>query len=137
MANEISRNILSDKSLFKAKVSSVLGKNVKEFGKQFLFDDHEDTCWNSDQGSPQFISLNFDSVVKTIKEIQIQFQGGFVGKECHIIVNNQDPVSFFPEDSNKLQSFDLEFSNVQTMKIVFNDSTDLFGRITIYQLKLF
>lgn len=132
-------NLLSEKSQFSAKVSSVLNKNVKEFGKKFLFDNREDTCWNSDQGTPQFISLTFDSVIKTISQLQIQFQGGFVGKSCQLIVNNNDetpPVSFHPEDSNKLQTFHIDFQNVQTLKIVFNDSTDFFGRITIYQLKL-
>jgi len=140
MANNISScsNLLSDQSQFTAKVSTVLNKNVKEFGKKFLFDNREDTCWNSDQGTPQFISLTFDSVIKTISEIQIQFQGGFVGKSCQLIVNNDQntPVSFYPEDSNKLQTFHVDFQNVQTLKIVFNDSTDFFGRITIYQLKL-
>ena len=137
--NKSSSNLLSDQSQFSAKVSSVLNKNVKEFGKKFLFDNHEDTCWNSDQGTPQFISLTFDSDVKTISELQIQFQGGFVGKSCQLIVNNDQtsPVSFYPEDSNKLQTFHVDFQNVQTLKIVFNDSTDFFGRITIYQLKLF
>ena len=71
MANNISScsNLLSDQSQFTAKVSTVLNKNVKEFGKKFLFDNREDTCWNSDQGTPQFISLTFDSVIKTISEI--------------------------------------------------------------------
>ena len=137
MASSKQNNLLSDTSLFNAKVSSVLNKNVKEFGKKFLFDDREDTCWNSDQGTPQFIYLTFDPSVKNVRELQIQFQGGFVGKDCHVVVNDKDPVPFFPEDSNKLQTFKFEFEEVQTMKIVFNSSTDFFGRITIYQLKLF
>lgn len=137
MASSNQNNLLSDNSSFNAKVSSVLNKNVKEFGKKFLFDDREDTCWNSDQGTPQFIYLTFDPSVKNVRELQIQFQGGFVGKDCHVVVNDKDPVPFFPEDSNKLQTFKFEFEEVQTMKIVFNSSTDFFGRITIYQLKLF
>jgi hypothetical protein len=137
MASSKQNNLLSDNSLFSAKVSSVLNKNVKEFGKKFLFDDREDTCWNSDQGTPQFIYLTFDPTIKNVRELQIQFQGGFVGKDCHVVVNDKDPVPFFPEDSNKLQTFKFEFEEVQTMKIVFKSSTDFFGRITIYQLKLF
>lgn len=42
---------------FRTKVSSVLNRNVKEFGKHFLFDGREDTCWNSDQGTPQLIQV--------------------------------------------------------------------------------
>ena len=136
-ASSNQNNLLSDNSLFSAKVSSVLNKNVKEFGKKFLFDDREDKCWNSDQGTPQFIYLTFDPTMKNVRELQIQFQGGFVGKDCHVIVNDKEPVLFFPEDSNKLQTFQFDFEEVQTMKIVFNSSTDFFGRITIYQLKLF
>uniref|UniRef100_A0A8U7NF03 Nuclear receptor 2C2 associated protein n=1 Tax=Corvus moneduloides TaxID=1196302 RepID=A0A8U7NF03_CORMO len=30
-------------------VSSVLNRDVKQFGKQHLFDGSEETCWNSDQ----------------------------------------------------------------------------------------
>lgn len=32
-------------------VSSVLNRDVKQFGKKFLFDNNDDTCWNSDQVS--------------------------------------------------------------------------------------
>ena len=31
------------------RVSSVLNRDVKQFGKKFMFDGEEDTCWNSDQ----------------------------------------------------------------------------------------
>ena len=88
MANNISScsNLLSDQSQFTAKVSTVLNKNVKEFGKKFLFDNREDTCWNSDQGTPQFISLTFDSVIKTISEIQIQFQGGLWVNRANLLL---------------------------------------------------
>ena len=29
------------------RVSSVLNRDVKQFGKKFLFDGDDDTCWNS------------------------------------------------------------------------------------------
>lgn len=132
-------DLLKNKSDFSAKVSSVLNKNVKEFGKQFLFDGLEDTCWNSDQGSPQFISISFTTPQESISQLQIQFQGGFVGTQCQIIPDSciEDKIEFFPEDSNKLQTFPLQLSQCQNLKIVFGGSTDFFGRITVYQLKLF
>jgi len=131
-------NLLADKSLFSAKVSSVLNKNVKEFGKQFLFDGREETCWNSDQGSPQFILISFHEPQAKISQLQIQFQGGFVGNQCHVIINNDtQKVDFFPDDSNKLQTFPVELTDVNQLKISFGGSTDFFGRITIYQLNLF
>jgi len=131
-------NLLADKSLFSAKVSSVLNKNVKEFGKQFLFDGREETCWNSDQGSPQFILISFHEPQAKISQLQIQFQGGFAGNQCHVIINNDtQKVDFFPDDSNKLQTFPVELTDVNQLKISFGGSTDFFGRITIYQLNLF
>ncbi len=30
-------------------MSSVLSRDVKQFGKKFMFDSNEETCWNSDQ----------------------------------------------------------------------------------------
>ena len=130
--------LLLDKSVFTAKVSSVLNKNVKEFGKKFLFDGREDTCWNSDQGSPQFIQIDFNQPQPFLDQLQIQFQGGFVGTQCHVFDNDNtaQQLDFFPQDSNKLQTFALGFKECRTLKIVFGGSTDFFGRITIYQLKL-
>ena len=31
------------------RVSSVLNRDSSQYGKKFMFDKHEDTCWNSDQ----------------------------------------------------------------------------------------
>jgi len=33
------------------RVSSVLNRDNKQFGKKFMFDDQDETCWNSDQVS--------------------------------------------------------------------------------------
>ena len=33
----------------KLSVSSVLDRNAREYGKKFLVDGEDDTCWNSDQ----------------------------------------------------------------------------------------
>jgi hypothetical protein len=45
-----------------------------------MFDGNKNTCWNSDQGSPQFILIDFGRSVVT-KKLKIMFQGGFVGQE--------------------------------------------------------
>ena len=55
------------------RVSSVLDRNTKELGKQFLFDNDPSTCWNSDQGTPQYICLKWDSSV-TVTAIVANFQ---------------------------------------------------------------
>ncbi|XP_065060144.1 nuclear receptor 2C2-associated protein-like [Rhopilema esculentum] len=125
----------------KIRVSSVLNKNVKQYGKKFMFDGKEDTCWNSDQGQQQVIGFQSSCPV-LINEIQIQFQGGFAGKECELEMQSEDgkvtTFNFYPEDINQMQIFPVP-STVLTssFKLNFNTSTDFFGRIIIYQLKLF
>ncbi|KAL1429360.1 hypothetical protein MTO96_016324 [Rhipicephalus appendiculatus] len=89
------------------RVSSVLNRDVGNFGKNHLTDGRPDTCWNSDQGTPQWICLDFSAPVEP-SEIHLQFQGGFAGKELD--------------------------TPVQKMRIVFCSSTDMFGRIVLYHL---
>ena len=36
-------------SKYTCRVSSTLNRDTKQFGKKFLFDGREETCWNSDQ----------------------------------------------------------------------------------------
>ncbi|KYQ93149.1 galactose-binding domain-containing protein [Tieghemostelium lacteum] len=130
---------------FKCRVSSVLNKNTKEYGKDNMFDKTEDTCWNSHQGTPQFVVIQFpqgDGVKVT--ELQIMFQGGFVGKDCEILFNTAEQKEFqhlqyfYPKDINTLQSFpnneNPQQTGIKELKIIFPTSTDFFGRITIYKL---
>uniref|UniRef100_U3K0R4 Nuclear receptor 2C2 associated protein n=1 Tax=Ficedula albicollis TaxID=59894 RepID=U3K0R4_FICAL len=63
------------------RVSSVLNRDVKQFGKQHLFDGSEETCWNSDQGTSQWVTLDFPRPVK-VSQLHIQFQGGFSSQLC-------------------------------------------------------
>ncbi|KAF0977466.1 hypothetical protein FDP41_003458 [Naegleria fowleri] len=86
------------------KVSSVLNKNSKEFGKQHLFDGNDETCWNSHQGKPQYIYLEFKQPVN-IAKVHMIFQGGFVGKDCQFLIANGNEEltyhsSFYPDDSS-------------------------------------
>jgi len=104
-----------------------------------MFDKNEDTCWNSDQGSPQFVILEFPEE-SCVREIHIQFQGGFVGKECCLeggpSCNSLTPFfTFYPDDVGSLQIFPITSSRkLKVLKIVFISSSDLFGRITVYKL---
>ncbi|GFO46304.1 nuclear receptor 2c2-associated protein-like [Plakobranchus ocellatus] len=133
---------LTDK-ISRTRVSSVLNKDTKQFGKKHLFDGDDETCWNSDQGSPQWILVDFSEAV-TVSQIEIQFQGGFVGKTCWIeaMQAGQENLSrlheFFPQDVNQTQVFPLPEPalTLTSLKLVFDSSTDFFGRITIYKLDL-
>lgn len=127
---------------FECRVSSVLNKDVRSYGKKHMFDDGSDTCWNSDAGTPQWIVINFHSA-HTLREFALEFQGGFAGKHCHLEAGSgeKDVVlvqAFYPEDVNSLQTFKLsEPRTAKTFKFVFNESTDFFGRIIIYKLSLY
>ena len=45
-----------------------------------MFNEDPEKCWNSDQGSPQYILIDFLKSV-SIDSIVFVFQGGFVGQE--------------------------------------------------------
>ncbi|KAF9957211.1 Nuclear receptor 2C2-associated protein [Modicella reniformis] len=92
------------------KVSSVLNRETALYGKQFLTDDSEETCWNSESGSPQFIVMDFGRKVQ-VETIQLMFQGGFQVPETQGMTTSR-------------------------VKIIFESSTDFFGRITIYKLDI-
>ena len=78
---------------------------------------------------------------QTLSEIGFMFQGGFAGKTCWVEVLREGSSfekrqDFYPEDSNKFQVFPLNPVSCNSVKIVFADSTDFYGRITVYQLRL-
>ncbi|XP_069623806.1 nuclear receptor 2C2-associated protein [Ranitomeya imitator] len=123
-----------------SRVSSVLQRDVKQFGKQFLFDRKEETCWNSDQGSSQWITLEFPQKV-CISEIHIQFQGGFSSRSCVLegCLKEGELVKiaeFYPEDNSALQRFDFPEEYAEKLRLCFPNSTDFFGRIVVYHLDL-
>ena len=63
----------------RVKVSTTLFNNTVDYGKQLMFDGNEDTCWNSAEGSLQYVFIVFGNSVK-ISKIEIIFQGGFCPK---------------------------------------------------------
>ncbi|XP_078041925.1 nuclear receptor 2C2-associated protein [Augochlora pura] len=125
---------------FVCRVSSVLQKNNRLYGKKHMFDNCPETCWNSDAGTPQWIVIDFEQECN-LSYFEIEFQGGFVGKDCHIEIDNKGTEfsePFFPEDKNTLQRFTLnEPKRAKCFKFIFNQSSDLFGRIIIYRLSLY
>ncbi|XP_063084107.1 nuclear receptor 2C2-associated protein isoform X2 [Cavia porcellus] len=105
-----------------SRVSSVLNRNTRQFGKKHLFDQEEETCWNSDQ-------------------LQIQFQGGFSSRQGHLEGSQRGEalrniVVFYPKDDNSLQTFPVPPTEVDQLKVTFEDTTDLFGRVVIYHLRV-
>jgi hypothetical protein len=124
----------------KCKVSSTLN-NSSQYSYKHMFDDDGSKCWNSDQGSPQYILLNFGRNV-SISSLHIVFQGGFVpteiGVECADNTESMQSIRvFYPSDSNEPQIFDLENrTETSIIKLNFPSSTDFYGRVTIYSLQV-
>ncbi|MED6244154.1 Nuclear receptor 2C2-associated protein [Characodon lateralis] len=90
-----------------SRVSSVLNRDVKQYGKKFMFDCNEETCWNSDQGDCQWVLLEFPQPVN-VSKVKLQFQGGFSAKTCRLegCLKDGDLMrlsQFYPEDNNCLQ----------------------------------
>uniref|UniRef100_A0A8C3BZX8 Nuclear receptor 2C2-associated protein n=1 Tax=Cairina moschata TaxID=8855 RepID=A0A8C3BZX8_CAIMO len=124
------------------RVSSVLNRDVKQFGKKHMFDANEETCWNSDQGARQWVALDFPRTVK-VSQLHIQFQGGFSSRLCtlegeELLLGQLVKISeLYPEDVNAMQ---ISFLPLETaldkLKITFENSTDFFGRIVVYHLRV-
>ena len=97
------------------------------------------------QGLPQHIQLTFVERVVP-KRISLTFQGGFVGTQCSIYASSDAQKDWwlvtciYPEDVNRRQFFDLAPDTIRTgvgsLKLVFEQSSDFFGRVTLYDLKL-
>ena len=134
----------------------MLNNDTKQYGKKFMFDGSEETCWNSDQGAPQSITVDFGRVV-AVRELRVMFQGGFVGKVCQVLGCGAGVATFealcqvYPEDNNALQTFAISATaaagdasgapqggaRVERVKLVFPESTDFYGRVTVYTLSLY
>ncbi|KAJ3760954.1 hypothetical protein EV360DRAFT_68279 [Lentinula raphanica] len=105
------------------KVSSTLDKSV---GKKNLIDGSPETCWTSQQGLPQTITLTFPNSSSLTsrgvvpKSLSLTFQGGFVGRTCAVHVRPVLDAALakerldwtlltyvYPEDVNRRQMFTL------------------------------
>ncbi|XXQ31990.1 F5/8 type C domain-containing protein [Plasmodiophora brassicae] len=128
-------------AVVRVQVSSVLNRDTASYGKQHLVDRNDQTCWNSDQGLPQSITVTMSHPVD-ICGVRIVFQGGFVGSRLQAWVKSCGSDTFAlqkefdAEDRNGPQDFLFDVAAVERIKIVFTQSSDFFGRITIYHLDI-
>ena len=100
-------DILKSEHLVRISVSSVLGKNTKEYGKAHLTDGKEETCWNSDQGLPQHVTAKF-SAPQCASSFAITSQGGFCPREIIVLLDDKEFARVEAQDVNHQQSFQLE-----------------------------
>ncbi|KAG9413314.1 Nuclear receptor 2C2-associated protein [Aphanomyces cochlioides] len=129
-----------DKTSTTCRVSSVLNRDRKEYGAHHMFDGSEISCWNSAEGSPQQVWLDFHRTVH-LRRVQVMFQGGFVGEDVQFLVTTTEeqtfhalPLSVHFDDGNAMQSVDVACDNVTQLRLHFGRSSDFYGRVTIYQL---
>lgn len=124
---------------FVSKVSSVLNKDSKTYGKQYLFDGSEETCWNSDAGDLQWVIVKFEGIV-SFSQIHLQFQGGFSCSQCTVFCNLdgdhfKEIQKIYPADDNKQQIFTLDSTATgKSIKLLFEQPTDTYGRIIVYNM---
>ena len=104
------KNILTKDEIDQVSVSSVLQKNHREYGKKHLYDGKPETCWNSDQGLPQSITVKY-AEPKTLSKIQMVSQGGFCPKEIVVYFDGAEVQRFLGKDINLEQDFTLEPAN--------------------------
>jgi hypothetical protein len=80
--------------------------------------------------------------------ITMTFQGGFVGTRCAVDALDESDrwetlKKIYPEDVNRAQVFDLPDGRESVngrellgLRFVFEESSDFFGRITIYDFQV-
>ena len=108
-----------------------------------MFDNVQDTCWNSDQGSPQSITLDFLQPA-IVEKVDITFQGGFVGQECKVEIGdaldglNHVQTWYDIFDINDKQTLSLTSpTSARYLRLTFPSSTDFYGRVTIYSMEVY
>jgi hypothetical protein len=148
------------------RASSVLQNNTKVYGPAKALDyENALSSWNS-EGSrngkkESFLIVDFSGGGKqpnrTVKpeELCVQFQAGFAAEEITVYVQTRTPGSntndatdkprwskveeIEADDDHELQSFPLSVTDATTttaLKIVFDETTDFYGRVIVYQLEV-
>lgn len=111
------------------------------------------SCWNSegsDDQSSQWIQLDFGRSVLP-RELQLQFQAGFSAESCVVQAKVECSESgggscwttvdeFELCDAHEVQVRRINESRLErgcsSLRLVFEDFTDFYGRVTIYQLEI-
>lgn len=123
---------------FSCSVSSVFNGDNANYGKKYLYDKSDETCWQSSTQLPHTISCKLLPSNENIENgliLRVQFQGGFVG--THLLVN--DSVNLYPLNNNNFQEFNIVNGTIDNnvLKIEILKSSDFYGRIIIYHLQIF
>lgn len=137
-----------------AKASSILQNNKKLYGPSNALDyTNTLTSWNSEGNSngknESFLVIDFSGGQnRTVDpvELVVQFQAGFAAEEITVyrkITTTANKPQWSrveeieAEDYHEAQSFPLAMEEPTTaLKIVFGETTDFYGRVIVYQIKI-
>ncbi|KAL7469944.1 hypothetical protein ACHAXS_010181, partial [Conticribra weissflogii] len=138
------------------RASSTWKHDTRKFGPLNALDKKSDAAWKSapsEESNPlAYYEIYFQQPVN-VREVRIQFQGGFVGTECtvfkknHNIGNNDggeweefEDLFIDPVESSEVQVFSAEEGDsaeyCSALRIEFERSTDFYGRIVIYSFEV-
>jgi hypothetical protein len=123
----------------------VLQKNAKLYGPTNVLDSLSSSSWNSEGGQDeQWLWLNLGGRSCILGEIRIQFQAGFVAQQCQIQLQMEDGSwkedgddAIELEDVHDFQSISIQSRlPCKAIKLIFQDFTDFYGRVIVYQLQV-
>jgi len=128
------------------RASSILQKNTKLYGPMnALKTEEESSCWNSDSchdDQQQYLLLDFRRPVY-VQTLKIEFQAGFIAETCAVQLQTSDKTwidleELELEDNHDMQEFALakETTMGTALKLVFEEFTDFYGRVTIYRIEV-
>lgn len=70
-----------------------------------------------------------------LQSISMTFQGGFVAKRVEVFSADKVLIeTLYPQDSNSPQTFSIPACRTRSITMLFKEPSDLFGRLTIYNL---
>jgi hypothetical protein len=135
------------------RASSVLQKNTKVNGPKHALDyENTSSSWNSEGSSSSTKPQSSTFILEFAKpiepsELRIQFQAGFAAEQINVHLYDTTTDKWKPmveleaDDDHPMQSFslleDAENSGpTKALKMVFEEPTDFYARITIYQLQV-
>ncbi len=149
------------------RASSIWQHDTRKFGPQHALDSQSMNAWNSapsNESNPlAYYEIHFQRPV-SVREVRVQFQGGFVGMDCTAYTkklrdnlednrnsNNDDDqweeseeLFLDTKESNDVQIFHADVDVIShgeidpctALRIEFGKSTDFYGRIVIYSLEI-
>lgn len=131
------------------KVSSTIEGNSNEYSKKNIFDNNPESSWYSSQGKFQYVCIFFDQSV-SISELSITFSGGFSPKEIELAYSESDEFENKKPNLTKTETISIEdkseaqkiiltkpINNCKTLRILMRKFYDLYGRVIIYDMKIF